>query len=310
MMFDFKTAILPDRQREDKLTLPDGVLDIVLDTDACNEIDDQFALTYALLSKERIRLRAVTAAPFWHERVSSPSEGMLQSYNEILKIYDLMNEASNAKVFKGAAHFMQTSDKPVESEGIEKIIKLALDQQESLLYVVGIGAPTNIASAIVKCPEILEKIVVIWLGGHPYDQPWAGEFNLQQDIIASKILFDSTVPLIHIPCKTVAQNLVCVKQELSENIRGLSRIGDYLFDIFVEYLKLKKYQEKVIWDLANIAFIINQNWVPTKIVSSPHLNADMTWTINQTRHLIAVATSVNRYPILKDFYAKMKNFTN
>ena len=62
----------------------EGRVDAVLDTDAYNEIDDQFALSYMLAYPERINLLAVTAAPFFNERSSSPEDGMLKSYEEII----------------------------------------------------------------------------------------------------------------------------------------------------------------------------------------------------------------------------------
>ncbi|RYF38651.1 MAG: nucleoside hydrolase, partial [Comamonadaceae bacterium] len=39
-----------------RLALPRGRVQAVLDTDAANEIDDQFALAWALLSPERIEV--------------------------------------------------------------------------------------------------------------------------------------------------------------------------------------------------------------------------------------------------------------
>ncbi|MBQ4298633.1 MAG: nucleoside hydrolase, partial [Clostridia bacterium] len=55
---------------------PRGKIDVVLDTDAYNEIDDQFALAYLLTFGERCRIRGITAAPFLNERASSPADGM------------------------------------------------------------------------------------------------------------------------------------------------------------------------------------------------------------------------------------------
>ena len=51
---------------EKSYTVPAGAcpVPVILDTDTYNEIDDQFALVYALLTPECINLRGVTAAPF------------------------------------------------------------------------------------------------------------------------------------------------------------------------------------------------------------------------------------------------------
>ncbi len=60
---------------------PTGRCDVVIDTDAANEIDDQFAIVHALLS-DVLNVEAVYAAPFhppWTE-TSGPDEGMELSY--------------------------------------------------------------------------------------------------------------------------------------------------------------------------------------------------------------------------------------
>jgi len=62
-----------------RLQLPQGVVDMVLDTDTYNEVDDQFALCYALCSPERINMLAVYAAPFHNDRSTGPEDGMVKS---------------------------------------------------------------------------------------------------------------------------------------------------------------------------------------------------------------------------------------
>ena len=37
---------------------PTGLIDVILDTDAYNEIDDQFAIAYLLRATEKCRIRA------------------------------------------------------------------------------------------------------------------------------------------------------------------------------------------------------------------------------------------------------------
>ena len=49
------------------LTPPTAKVDMVLDTDAYNEIDDQFAIAYALKSTDKCEVNALYAAPFHNE---------------------------------------------------------------------------------------------------------------------------------------------------------------------------------------------------------------------------------------------------
>ena len=66
------------------------VLDMVLDTDTYNEVDDQFALCYALCSPERLNVQAVYAAPFFNDRSNGPEQGMERSYDEIVRLLGKM----------------------------------------------------------------------------------------------------------------------------------------------------------------------------------------------------------------------------
>ena len=59
---------------------PAGLVDVVLDTDAYNEVDDQFAIAYLVRSSNRLTVKGFCAAPFFNAIVSSPAEGMEKSY--------------------------------------------------------------------------------------------------------------------------------------------------------------------------------------------------------------------------------------
>ena len=64
----------------ERLEHPNGIARVIIDTDAANEIDDQFALTWALLSPEKLKIEAVTAEPFsfaHHQRELFDAEKIL-----------------------------------------------------------------------------------------------------------------------------------------------------------------------------------------------------------------------------------------
>ena len=54
--------MLTTEQRVRMLEVPKGPVDLVLDTDAYNEIDDQFAIAYAMKATEKLCLKAIYAA--------------------------------------------------------------------------------------------------------------------------------------------------------------------------------------------------------------------------------------------------------
>lgn len=275
----------------------------VLDTDTYNEIDDQFALAYAALSPG-ITLEAVYAAPFLNDRSRDPEDGMEKSYEEALRVLSKVGSregASAPAVFKGSRRFLPSRESPVESDAAKDLVKRAMSQPGPL-YVLAIAAITNIASAILLEPRILERIVVIWLGGHPSGWHTASEFNLKQDLAASQLIFNSGVPLVHVPCKNVAEHLRVTVPELQHWLGGRNALCDYLVSITRDYMSARSSQSKVIWDIATVAWLRNPDWVPSQVVHSPILTAGLTYSQDNSRHFIRQAIDVNRDAILGDLY--------
>ena len=81
-----QTSENSEANRITKLVPPEGKVRMVLDTDTYNGIDDQFAVVYALLSKEKLDVEALYAAPFSNTRSDGPEDGMEKSYEEILRL--------------------------------------------------------------------------------------------------------------------------------------------------------------------------------------------------------------------------------
>jgi inosine-uridine nucleoside N-ribohydrolase len=161
-----------------------GVVRAILDTDTYNEIDDQFALVQMMLSNERIKVEGIYAAPFsMNERADNPEKGMELSYDEILRLLERINVSHENFVFKGVKEYVGSTKKVVEAPAVDELIKKAHEgSTDNPLYVIAIGAISNVASALIKDPSIKEKIVVIWLGGNALYWPHSYDFNLKQDV--------------------------------------------------------------------------------------------------------------------------------
>ncbi len=291
--------------RTERLSPPSGPVRMVLDTDTYNEIDDQFAVVQALLSPDRLRVEALYAAPFYNGRSSGPADGMQKSYEEILRLLERLDTAHEGFVHKGSTRFLQSPQTPVESDAAHDLVARA-HQGDAPLYVVAIGAITNVASALLIDPSIAEHIVVVWLGGQPYHWPSAREFNLQQDLHAARLLFDCGVPLVHIPCQAVASHLLTTVPELEALVAGRGAIGDYLVEIFKAYSKDHYGWSKVIWDISAPGWLLDPAWVPSELVHSPILTDQCTYSADRRRHLVRVATGVHRDAIFRDLFSKIE----
>ena len=288
-----------------------GVIKTILDTDTYNEIDDQFALVQMLLSKERIDVLSINAAPFsMNNRSDDPQKGMELSYEEIFRLLKKINFKKNNFVFKGSTKYVGFDKKPIDSPAADNIIENALKCSESdPLYVVAIGAITNVASAILKEPEIINKIVVVWLGGNALYWPENNEFNLKQDIGGAQVLFDSGVSLVLVPCKGVTSHLISTVPEIEKYIEPHGEIGKFLAMRFKEYNNNHKGWSKEIWDMAAVSWVLNEEWTPTNIAPSPILLDDKTWTFDENRHPIKIVYEIKRDLILQDFIEKLENFS-
>jgi inosine-uridine nucleoside N-ribohydrolase len=279
----------------------------VLDTDTYNEIDDQFALAYALLSEERLSVDAVYAAPFQNSRSKNPGDGMEKSYAEILRVLERLDLPGKGRVFRGSDRFLPAPDVPVESPAARDLVDRALRQpSDRPLYVVAIGAISNVASALLMEPRIADRIVIVWLSGQPHTWHTTVEFNLCQDVPASRLIFDSGVPLVHVPCKNVAEHLRTTVPELERYVRGRGPLGDYLFEIFRDYAKDPWTWSKPLWDLSAVAWVVEPEWVPTVLVHSPRLTSEYTWSLDDNRHWIRVAVHVDRDAVFGDLFRKLE----
>lgn len=300
--------MLDECTRLQRLEPPGAPVAMVLDTDTYNEIDDQFALAYCLLSGERLRVEAVYAAPFHNSRSSGPDDGMEKSYDEIVRVLERMNRGPEGFAFRGSRSYLPAADQPVASPAVDDLVERAMAEREGPLYVVPIGAITNIASAILRRPEIVERIVVVWLGGQPHNWHTAIEFNLKQDLHATRVILDSGVPFVHVPCTNVAQHVTTTLAELDAHIRGHNALGDYLYAIFEEYADDHFARAKVLWDLAPVAWLVNSAWVPTVLTHAPLLTDLVTWSQDRTRHLMREAVGCNRNAIFGDLFRKIAGF--
>ncbi len=286
-----------------------GLVRAVLDTDTYNEIDDQFALVQALLSPDRIALEAIYAAPFHNKRSTDPGDGMDKSYDEILRLLARLGRSPAGFAFRGVRDYVGRAKEARDADAVDDLIARArAGSPRDPLYVVAIAAISNVASALLKAPDIADKVVVVWLGGHALDWPDTREFNLRQDVGGAQVLFDSGAPLVLVPCMGVTSHLHSTVPEIERYVEPNGDIGRFLAARFKEYSDDHFGWSKEIWDMAPVAWLINPDWAPTVVVQTPILTDQVTWSVDRTRAPMRYATFVKRDPILRDFFSKLRLF--
>lgn len=289
-----------------RLTPPADKVDMVLDTDTYNEVDDQFALAYALASTEKLNIQAIYAAPFFNDRSNGPKDGMLRSYHEIFRLLGLMKKEVRIPVLKGSCRFLLNEDTPEESDAARDLISRSKNYTPgSPLYVVAVGAITNIASAILTDPTIVNRIVIVWLGGHPLYCRQTHEFNLIQDIAAARVIFDSGAAVVQFPCRGVTSQMLTTLEDLKYHIGGKSDLCDALLQLYKAYRDDHFGYAKELFDVAAVSWLVNANWSPSYLVPSPIATYDGTWSCDPARHPIRTVEYVERNLIFTDMYRKI-----
>jgi len=278
-------------------------INVILDTDTFNECDDQFALAYMIKSQNIFNIEAITVAPFSHKgRKETIISGLDKSYQEIIKICNWLNFDTTNKVFKGSKDYVCNGYNE-DNDAVRKIIEIALKNDKT--YILAIGAITNVALAIKKEPKIIDKIEVIWLGGHSLLQNNNLEFNFKQDVDAVKIIFNSKVDLTIIPCKNVASNLRISIYDLEHYLKGKNKLCDYLIDKFYNDGYHGIQERRVIWDIAVIAYMINKNWFTKETISGLNIKEDTSYELTNDNHKITMINYIDVNKVFTDLFKKL-----
>lgn len=278
-------------------------VNVILDTDTYNECDDQFALAYMLKNQDIFNIEAITVAPFSHEsKKVTIKEGQDLSYKEIIKICNWLNFDSTNKVFRGSMDYMQNGYNE-NNDAVNKIIKVALKNDKT--YILGIGAITNIGLAIKKEPKIIDKIEVVWLGGNEINYKNNLEYNFKQDVEAVKNVFDSKVKLTILPCKEVVSRLKININILKQKLGNKSELCNYLIERFYNDGYHGIQEERVIWDIAVIAYMINKKWFETQELSCPKIKENTSYEMTKNNHKITFITKLNKDKIYEDLFEKL-----
>jgi len=292
-----------------RLQKPNFPVDVILDTDTYNEIDDQFALAYLIKSADKLNLKAIYAAPFLNQKSTSAEDGMEKSHEEILRILSLV-ERNDLKqvVYKGSTTFLPSETVPVQSEAATHLAQLAIEYSiKNPLYVIAIGAITNVASALLINPEIKDRIVVIWLGGHAHDWHDTHEFNMQQDVAAARIIFGCGVPLVQLPCMGVVSAFTISGPELEFWLRNKNPLCNYLVDVTTRDAIADgglPTWTRAIWDVTAIGWLTG-DFTLDRFEHSPIPEYSHRYSFCKTRHMMRYVYHIKRDALVQDLFNKL-----
>lgn len=280
---------------------------VIINTDAKNEADDQFAIVHALLTPS-LDICGIVAAHFGERRTTRSME---ESYEEVMLLLGLMEMKDSVRVEKGASHAMAEEGVPVPSDGARLIVEEAMKDDPRPLYLAFLGPLTDLASALLIEPRIADRNVrVVWIGGGNY--PAGGEeFNLSNDIVAANVVFRSALKISQIPMSA----FLCMRvgfAELYEKVYPRAAIGKYLVEQLVAWDNSvwthRPAEFHILGDSAVIGAMVfpwagEWEWQP-----APEFTPQMHYLHTGRNRPIRVYRSIDSRFVLEDFFAKLAAF--
>ena len=221
---------------------------------------------------------------------------------EIILLLQKAGMEGRYPVYRGS-HPMRYKYEPSESEGVDFIIEKALDSSpEDPIWVVALGSATNLASAYLKEPAIIDKVVFFWHGRTRWpDKCW--NFNVFGDRHAAITLFDAPIPLILFDTGT---HLYCPMDESEKRVKPYGEIGRYLH----EYRYTNNYyqrEDKGFFDLGDIAALVDPDIAQWQIVSCPEVDPDLSYKFKGTKGKILRCYYIDRDATFELLYDKLES---
>jgi len=255
---------------------------VIIDADTANEVDDLYAIAWALLAP-RLNIIGLTSAQ-WHTNPRTPNDSVGESQRLNEEILALMGKTA-IPTPQGSNFPMVNEQRPQPSEAAKFIIEQALATPDGeKLSIVILGPCTNIASAILIEPKIIPKLSVNYLGFW-YDvatNTWnKREFNTNNDPNSVNVLLNTANLEFRVMTATTSQHLVFEKTKMDALLKNRGGIGDYLIDRWDNYDRFWQATDKektkwIMWDVAILVALAYPELVEEKEVITPHDNLHRT----------------------------------
>ena len=281
---------------------------IIICSDAKNEADDQYALVHAMLTNKFI-IKGLVAGHFrdhWTNYLS---------YAEMVKLAKLTNTYGEYPIVLGADQKLVNIKEYEVSAGTRLIIEEALKEDSLPLYVLNIGALTDLAVALLEEPKITSKMTAIWVGGGRYPKG-SKECNLGNDLIAANYVFASELPLWQIPSNVYKTTLVSLAQ-LKLRVAPMGKLGNYLYEQLITFMKTNAKEKSwinpecwVMGDSGAIGVLLEEQKSYYQEIIAPIFDEEHHYIYNQKNRKIRVYQQLNNYFVIEDMLSKIELFAS
>ena len=272
---------------------------LIIDTDAANEIDDLYAVALAAASSDRFKIEGFIATHF----------AQVAGRESIQASYDLLHEMFAAGERTGQYTIVRGGDpmryltEPTDSDGARLIIERATTGgAEDPLWVVGLGAATNLASAVLLDADILPRVRYVFHARSEWSWPERSEqFNVGGDICAARVLLESRVPLVWFD---TGQQLTCPMAVTEERLAPLGGMASFLHAYRHRHSSFQS-SSKGFFDLGDIAWMIDPSVCTNTVCDAPHMDWKMAFSHRNDLGKMLRVTDAQPGPIWDMFFNRM-----
>lgn len=284
---------------------------VLLSTDVGNEIDDQWAITY-LLTNPNFDVQGITSAL----APSLPDPSAHAAYQVLVDVVERrLAMRVHPALAEGASAPLQDTKTPQPSEALNFILQAAKPySKQNRLTILNIGAATDLASAILEDPSIVDRIRVVAMGFTDLSKEGGKEFNVQNDPRAWQVILRSNVPLVIGSGSVCRADLSLGFQQAETLVSGHGPIGAWLWEEYkawyfrnVKPLRVNDFSKPwVIWDIITLANL--EGMTEQKEIARPVLGDDLSFVPGTGSGQITWIAKVDSARLWKDFLERIDSY--
>jgi inosine-uridine nucleoside N-ribohydrolase len=214
------------------------VEDVIIDTDIGDDIDDAFALAFALNSSE-LNVKAVTTVFGNVEIRTKLALKLLKTFGrEDIPVATGVGKPFFERTYRRERYLGdevprqavvlvedEPLPKPYPNHAVDLIISTVMASRNEVT-IMPVGALTNIATCIIKEPKLVERAKLVMMGGavSNWFRPTISraEHNIRCDPEAARIVFESGIPITMVGLDVTMKCALSEEQVDSIRKRGLA----------------------------------------------------------------------------------------
>lgn len=284
---------------------------VLLSTDVGNEIDDQWAITY-LLTNPDFDVKGITSAL----APSLPDPSAHAAYQVLVDVVEhRLAMSAHPPLLEGASSPLRDTKTPQPSAALDFILQTSKAySKDNRLTILNIGAATDLASAILQDPSVVDRIRVVAMGFTDLSKDGGKEFNVENDPKAWQVILQSSVPVVIGSGSVCKANLSLSFQQAATMISGHGAIGAWLWDEYkawyfrhVKPLRVNDFSKPwVIWDIITLTYL--EGMTEQKEIPRPVLGDDLSFVAGTSGGQVEWITKVDSARLWKDFLERLDDY--